>query len=92
MKDNYEYRKKMYYYCNESNKILQHDMPRNFSWVIENKLGGISKINSDKDILVLQTLGVRKIYYFLEKITLMILILGILKLIIFIVLTQCPQN
>ena len=67
MKDNYEYRKKMYYYCSESKKILQHDMPRNFSWVIENKLGGISKINSDKDILVLQTLGIRKIYYFLEK-------------------------
>ena len=67
MKDNFEYRKKMYYYCNDSNKILTHDMPRNFSWVIENKLGGISKINSNKDILVLQTLGIGKIYYFLEK-------------------------
>ena len=67
MKDNFEYRKKMYYYCSETNKILQHEMPRNFSWVIENKLGGISKLNKIEDIFVLQTLGIRKIYYFLEK-------------------------
>ena len=67
MKDNLEYRKKMYYFCNDTKKILVHDMPRNFSWVIENKLGGISKLNCVEDILVLQTLGIRKIYYFLEK-------------------------
>jgi protein-tyrosine phosphatase len=42
-------------------------MPRNLSWVLDNKLGGISKLKCDEDILVLQTLGVKKIYYFLEK-------------------------
>ena len=57
----------MYYYCEINKKIECHEMPRNFSWVIENKIGGISKIRSEKDILVLQTLDIGKIYYFLEK-------------------------
>ena len=67
MKDNSQYRRTMYYYCEEKNKILNHKMPRNFSWVIENKIGGISKLGHNEDILVLQTLGIKKIYYFLEK-------------------------
>ena len=67
MKDMYAYRRKMYYYCEVDKKIECHEMPRNFSWVIENKIGGISKIRSEKDILVLQTLDIGKIYYFLEK-------------------------
>lgn len=67
MKNNNENKKNMYYYCYDTNQILIHKMPRNFSWVIENKIGGISKLESNKDILVLQTLGIGKIYYFLEK-------------------------
>jgi len=67
MKDKFAYRRKMYYYCEKEHCIKLHDMPRNFSWVIENKIGGISAIYKDKDILVLQTLGIKKIYYFLDK-------------------------
>ena len=67
MSDNLEFRKKLYYYCEKTNQIVLHDMPRNLSWVLDNKLGGISKLKCDEDILVLQTLGVKKIYYFLEK-------------------------
>ena len=67
MSDNLEYRKKLYYYCEKEHRVVLHDMPRNLSWVLENKLGGISKIRCDEDILVLQTLGIKKIYYFLEK-------------------------
>ena len=67
MSDNLEYRKKLYYYCETNHTVVLHNMPRNLSWVLENKLGGISKITRDEDILVLQTLGIKKIYYFLEK-------------------------
>jgi len=67
MKDNLEYRKSLYYYCKIDKLIKKHNMPRNFSWVLENKLGGISALNHDEDILVLQTLGIKKIYYFLDK-------------------------
>ena len=67
MKDNLEYRKKMYYYNEDEKKIKEHNMPRNFSWVIENKIGGISALYHVEDILVLQTLGIKKIYYFLDK-------------------------
>lgn len=67
MKDNLAYRKKMFYYCTKENKIKEHNMPRNFSWVIENKIGGISALYHDEDILVLETLGIKKIYYFLDK-------------------------
>lgn len=63
--------------CNKHRKILyifdiekgfiQHEMPRNFSWVISNKIGGISALNNNNDIDVLKTLNIKKIYYFLEK-------------------------
>lgn len=67
MKDNLQYKRKMYYYCTKNNKIILHKMPRNFSWIIQNKIGGISAIYRNADILVLQTLGIKKIYYFLDK-------------------------
>ena len=35
MKNKLEYRQKLYYYCEKSNKVILHDMPRNFSWIIE---------------------------------------------------------
>ena len=67
MKNKLEHRKQLYYYCQKSNKIILHDMPRNFSWIIENKIGGISKLKNEIDIIILQSLGIKKIYYFLEK-------------------------
>lgn len=67
MKNNLEHRKTMYYYCKKENLIKKHNMPRNFSWVLENKIGGISALSHNEDIYVLQTLGIKKIYYFLEK-------------------------
>jgi len=66
MKD-YEYRTKLYVLCPIENKIILHQMPRNFSWVIPNKLGGISALSTEYDLLALKTLGITKIYYFLEK-------------------------
>ena len=48
-------------------ELILHEMPRNFSWVIPNKIGGISALRSEKDILGIKTLGISKIYYFLEK-------------------------
>jgi len=47
--------------------LVKHEMPRNFSWVEENKIGGISKIRSKADVLGLKALGVKRVYYFLEK-------------------------
>jgi len=67
MKNNLDHRKKMYLYSEEERKIIIYEMPRNFSWVIPNKIGGISKISRKNDLLVLKALGVKKIYYFLEK-------------------------
>jgi predicted kinase len=67
MENNLVYRKKMFYFCDIDKKIKEHSMPRNFSWVINNKIGGISKIDSIEDIKVLETLNIYKIYYFLEK-------------------------
>jgi|SaaInlStandDraft_6_1057023.scaffolds.fasta_scaffold04298_4 atypical dual specificity phosphatase len=67
MKNKLEFRQKLYYYCDKSNKVILHDMPRNFSWIIEGKIGGISKVKNEIDIIILQSLGIKKIYYFLEK-------------------------
>ena len=67
MEDNTKYRKKLYVLCPIENKIIFHEMPRNFSWVIPKKLGGISALSSEYDLLALKTLGITKIYYFLEK-------------------------
>ena len=67
MKNNLEYRRKMYYFCENEKKIIEYEMPRNFSWIIQDKIGGISALRRKEDILVLQTLGIKKIYYFLEK-------------------------
>lgn len=67
MKLNKEYRKIMYFYDFNNNEIKKHIMPRNFSWVINNKIGGISKLLCDDDIKVLETLNIKKIYYLLEK-------------------------
>jgi atypical dual specificity phosphatase len=67
MKNNLEYRKTLYVFCPSEKKIIQHEMPRNFSWVIPNKIGGISAIRNEYDLKVLKTLGIKKIYYFLEK-------------------------
>ena len=47
--------------------LVKHEMPRNFSWVEENKIGGISKIRTNLDVLGLKALGVKRVYYFLEK-------------------------
>ena len=66
MKD-YKFRTKLYVLCPIENKIILHQMPRNFSWVIPNKLGGISALSTEYDLLALKTLGITKIYYFLEK-------------------------
>lgn len=47
--------------------IVKHRMPRNFSWVIEGKLGGTSALRNHLDILGLIQLNVKRVYYFLEK-------------------------
>ena len=57
MKDNLDHRKKMYLYSEEDKKIIMYEMPRNFSWVIPNKIGGISKISRTNDLLVLKYLN-----------------------------------
>jgi atypical dual specificity phosphatase len=67
MKNNLSHRKKLYLFYSPDKKIILHEMPRNFSWVLPNVVGGISKLQCDKDILVLESLGITKIYYFLEK-------------------------
>lgn len=51
----------------KNNELILHEMPRNFSWLIENKLGGISALRTDDDLLALKQLGIKRIYYFLEK-------------------------
>lgn len=48
-------------------QIIKHPMPSNLSWLVPHKIGGISRLLSEEDLQVLQSLGVRKIYYFLEK-------------------------
>mgnify|MGYP002822573112 CR=1 FL=1 len=63
--ETYNYRTELALYY--QNNIILHEMPRNFSWIEENKIGGISAIRNEKDLLVLKTLGINKIYYFLEK-------------------------
>ena len=42
-------------------------MPRNFCWIIPNKLAGISKLRGVNDILGLQAIGIYDAYFFLEK-------------------------
>ncbi len=66
MKD-YNYNTKLYYYCKKNDKIILHKMPRNFSWIETDKIGGISALYHNEDILVLETLNIKKIYFFLEK-------------------------
>ena len=51
----------------EDNSLCLHEMPRNFGWVIDGLLGGTSKIRNQADILALRTLGVKHMYFFLEK-------------------------
>lgn len=48
-------------------ELQVHEMPRNFSWVLPGKLGGISKLRGDSDLKGLYQLGVRTVFYFLEK-------------------------
>ena len=67
MKDNLKYRKELYYFNEEEKQIKKHNMPRNFSWLIDNKIGGISALRCNEDILALKTLGIKKIYYFLDE-------------------------
>jgi hypothetical protein len=67
MSDHLKYRKTMYYYCKQTRTIKTHEMPRNLSWVIPDRIGGISKIRSMIDLEILKSLGITKIYYFLEK-------------------------
>ena len=67
MENNLEYRRTLYIFSEEKKKIICHEMPRNFSWVIPKKIGGISALREKNDLLALKTLGIKKIYYFLEK-------------------------
>ena len=57
----------LYLLDSQSYQIIRHPMPSNLSWLIPNKIGGISRLLSEQDLLVLEHLGIRKIYYFLEK-------------------------
>jgi tRNA uridine 5-carbamoylmethylation protein Kti12 len=54
----------MFLYYDE---LVIHEMPRNFSWLIPNKIGGISALRNEKDILGVKQLGISTIYYFLEE-------------------------
>ena len=36
-------------------------MPRNFSWLIQDKIGGISATSKEEDLIILETLNIKKI-------------------------------
>ena len=65
--DNSQFQKEMYLLDKSHQKIIKHPMPPNLSWLIPQKIGGISKLLSQTDLTVLASLGITKIYYFLEK-------------------------
>ena len=48
-------------------QLIKHEMPRNFCWVKENIIGGISAIRNIYDVLALMQLGIKHIFYFLER-------------------------
>lgn len=58
-------KKNQHYYFIENNKLKEYRLPFNFSWVIKNKLAGVS-LPSDEDMSIFEKLGFCNVISLLE--------------------------